>query len=107
MMKMKPSESESKILEVRKKKMEKQINLWLRKRSTGTWEVNGFVHDIETQGVISGATVTLDDVSTQTNERGFFQFSGIPSGRHVISVQKEGYEPTADMNKPSRVEFVL
>jgi len=106
--KLRPCESENKELEVRKKEMEKQINLWLRKKSNGMWVVNGFVHNYDTQEVIVGANVLLDDKApAQTNERGFFLFDEIRAGQHVISVQKEGYEDTGDPNKPSRVEFVI
>ena len=100
-------ESESKKLEVRKTEMEKQINLWLKKQANGLWAVNGFIHDIETKEVIAGATVHLDQVPTQTSERGFFLFDGIEAGEHMIVVGKEGYESTNDLNKPSMVSFVI
>ena len=101
------AESESIKVEVKKMENEKQINLWLKKKSNGTWTVNGFVHDSGTQEVMPSATVVLDMIGKLTNARGFFSFEGIESGNHVILVQKEGYEATGDVNKPSEVEFVL
>ena len=105
--KLRPCESENKELEVKKEEMEKQINLWLRKKTDGTWTVFGFVRDIDTDDVIAGANVYLDRRETQTNERGFFSFDGVEKGRHQIFVLKDGYEDTGDPNKPSKVEFTL
>ena len=87
--------------------MEKQINLWLRKQANGTWTVNGFVYDTDSGEAIVDATVILDRVPTQTNDRGFFQFEGIVAGEHVIIATAVGYVSSNDPNKPSVVSFVL
>ena len=85
----------------------KQINLWIRKKTDESWKIDGFVHDSETLELIVGATVYLDRVPTQTNERGFFRFEGIAVGEHIIVVEKEGYESTNDPEKPSVVNFMI
>ena len=41
---------------------------------------------------VPGATVTLGNSTTQTNETGAFEFNGVEAGTYVITFAKDGYE---------------
>ena len=59
---------------------------------TARW--SGHVIGIVLDGAnpLPGATVTIDNRTTQTNESGAFAFEGVEEGTYTISISKEGYE---------------
>lgn len=59
---------------------------------TAKWKgrVIGFV--FEDDAPVSGATVTLGNATTRTNETGAFEFEGVEAGTYAITVWKIGYE---------------
>lgn len=67
-------------------------------RQTGEALIRGTVVDVGTGKGIEGATVVLRDSvrQTLTDGRGRFGFARIPAGRHVIVIQRVGYEPRTD-----------
>jgi len=59
---------------------------------TETWtgRVTGVV--VEGERPVVGATVTLGNRTTRTNETGAFEFEGIEAGTYAISAAKSGYD---------------
>lgn len=60
---------------------------------SGVAILKGIVKDSNTQGVISGATVFLDqvNVTTTTNDAGYFAFANLSGGSYNLTVTKPGY----------------
>lgn len=54
----------------------------------------GYVRDLQTSRPVSGASVTLESMSTvrSTNELGFFTFTDVPLGVHFLVIEALGYE---------------
>lgn len=56
-------------------------------------ELRGTVKNFATGRAIEGASISISalDLSAQTNARGAFTLSGVPEGRHVVTITKSGY----------------
>ena len=87
-------------------KVQKALNLSL-KRNNDLGVVFGRVVDFETEQAVEGATVRLQDMSTQTDAFGQFRIE-IPYAKQdktqKVTVTKEGYQVWEGMYRPSPSE---
>lgn len=54
-------------------------------------KVDGYIFDGETNEPVSGAKVTISNVSATTNEAGYYMVSGLSTGSYPVKLEKEGY----------------
>lgn len=54
--------------------------------------VDGFVIDIKTKKPIVGATVGIPNLTTTSDEDGYFLLRGVPEGRQAIAIEAPNYE---------------
>lgn len=54
--------------------------------------VDGFVIDIKTKKPIAGATVGIPNLTTTSDEDGYFLLRGVPEGRQAIAIEAPNYE---------------
>ena len=55
-------------------------------------KVSGTVFDTETSKPVSGASVQINDTQTKTDNNGYFEFNGIPTGKAKLTITIDGYE---------------
>jgi len=54
--------------------------------------LDGYVTDGKTGDVLRAVKVTADDLTTHTDDDGYYKFTGLSVGNHQVVFTKEGYE---------------